>query len=209
MRRKKKRRLYAVCLLLLLLLAFALTWFRLLPTIEALAVAQAEDEASDCIAEAIAKQMETDDISYGDIVRLEKDGTGRLLALQTDMNQLNRLRNETLQILNTAIVEQSEGELGIPLGNILFPTLFSGLGPMLPVHIISIQNAGAEYFSSFSAAGINQTLHRIEMEVSLHLTLLTPAGTREIDTASTVVVAETILIGQVPSTMIQTQKNGE
>lgn len=209
MRRKNKRRLYALCFLLLLLLTFTAVWLRLLPTIEALAVAEAENEASDRIGEVIAEQMEADDISYGDIVRLEKDGAGQLLALQTDMNQLNHLRNETLRALCTAIMDDGEEELGIPLGNLLFPALFSGLGPMLPVHIISIQNAGAEFSSSFTSAGINQTLHRIEMEVSLHLTLLTPAGTKEIDTASTVVVAETILIGQVPGTLIQTQKNGE
>ncbi len=209
MRRIKKRRRYALYLLLLLPLLFAATWLRLLPTIEALAVAQAEDEASDFIAEIIAKQMEMDNISYGDIVRLEKDGTGRLLALQTDMHLLNRLRNETLSRLNAAKLEHSEGELGIPLGNVLLPALFSGHGPMLPIRILSIQNADAEFFSSFAAAGINQTLHRIELQVSLHLTLLTPAGTREIDTESAVVVAETILLGQVPGTLIQTQKNGE
>ncbi len=209
MRRKNKRRLYVLCFLLLLLLSMVLTWLRLLPTVEALAVAEAEDKASDRISEAITKQMETDDISYGDIVRLEKDGTGKLLALQTDMNLLNHLRNETLQVLNASIMDESEEELGIPLGNILFPTFFSGFGPILPVRILSVQNASAEFASSFAEAGINQTLHRIELQVSLHLTLLTPAGTTEIDTESTVVVAETILIGQVPGTLIQTQRNGE
>ena len=39
----------------------------------------------------------------------------------------------------------------------------------------------------------------------MNVTLLTPAGTQTLRVDSGVVVAETILIGQVPSTVIQTE----
>ena len=203
-----RRRKLWLLLPLLALAALIAAWLRLEPAIEDMAAAQVADEASDLIAEAITAQMERDDVSYGSIVALEKDGQGRLLALRTDMNQLNRLRNETLEIINRRITQSGESELGIPLGSVLLPALFSGKGPRLPVRVLTVSNCDAEFSSSFLEAGINQTLHRITMQVSMNITLLTPAGTQTVCVDSGVAVAETILIGQVPDTLIRTEKEG-
>ena len=202
--RKRKKRLWLLAPLLALA-ALALAWLRLEPAVESLAGAQAADEASDLIAEAITAQMELEDISYDSLIVLEKDEKGQLLALRTDMHQLNRLRNETLAIINERIMNDDETELGVPLGSVLLPSLFSGKGPRLPVRVLTVSNSDAEFQSSFQAAGINQTMHRITMQVAMNITLLTPAGTQTLRVESGVVVAETILIGQVPSTMIQTE----
>lgn len=208
MRRKRRR-------IILLLAAFAVIsalialWLRLAPELEALAAAQVADEASDVIAEAITEQMERNDITYGSIVTLEKDGAGGLLALRTDMGELNRLRNETLRIVNERITGDAQSELGIPLGSVLLPALFSGRGPVLPVRVLTIRNADAEFTSSFEEAGINQTLHRITLCVALDVTMLTPAGTKRLRVESSVAVAETVLLGQVPETMIETNRKVE
>lgn len=208
MRRKRRR-------IILLLAAFAVIsalialWLRLAPELEALAAAQVADEASDEIAEAITEQMERNDITYGSIVTLEKDGAGGLLALRTDMGELNRLRNETLRIVNERITDDTQTELGIPLGSVLLPALFSGRGPVLPVRVLTIRNADAEFTSSFEEAGINQTLHRITLNVALDVTMLTPAGTKRLRVESSVAVAETVLLGQVPETMIETNRKVE
>ena len=202
-RRTRKRILLAVPLLVLT--AMALAWRALEPAIEDMACARAADEASDLIAEAITAQMEQEDISYDDLIVLEKDPDGNLLALRADMNQLNRLRNETLAIINRRLMDKDETELGVPLGSLIFPSLLSGRGPRLPVRVLTVSNADAEFHSSFRDAGINQTMHRITMQVAMNITLLTPAGTQTLRVDSGVVVAETILIGRVPSTMIQTE----
>ena len=160
MKRRRRRRIW-LALPLLVLAALVLAWRSLLPAIEDLAAAEATDEASDLIAEAITAQMELEDISYDDLIVLERDAGGRILALRTDMNQLGRLRNETLAIINERILDEGETELGVPLGSILLPALFSGKGPRLPVRVLTVSNSDAEFHSSFQAAGINQTMHRI------------------------------------------------
>ena len=198
--------LWLLPLLLLGLLIAA--WLRLEPAIEDMAAARVTDEASDRIAEAITAQMERDGVCYENVVALEKDVQGRLLALRTDMNRLNRLRNETLAIINERLTDRDESELGIPLGSVFLPALLSGKGPKLPVRVLTVSNCDAEFYSSFDEAGINQTLHRITMQVAMNITLLTPAGTQQVQVDSGVVVAETILIGQVPDTLIRPQKEG-
>ncbi len=208
MRIKRRRRMAGLLLILAVPALLAVAWARLLPTVETLAAARVEDEASDLIAKAITDQMEKDNISYETIIRLEKDAGGNLLALRTDMHQLNRLRNETLALVNQRILDFGESELSIPLGNVLLPSLFSGRGPRLPVRVLNVSNADAEFTSQFQEAGINQTLHQITLQVAMNVTLLTPAGTQELRVDSGVVVAETILIGRVPDTMIHTSDGG-
>jgi len=204
MRLRKKRHWRLFFLTALLLTAVVALWLRISPVIEELAVAEVADEASNQISEAITAQMELDDISYESIISLEKDGDGKLLALRTDMNEINHLRNETLQIINERFSSCNASELGIPLGNVIFPALFSGKGPMLPIRVLTIRNADAEFTSHFQEAGINQTLHQITLNVALDITMLSPAGTETFRVESGVVVAETVLIGQVPNTLVTT-----
>ena len=203
MRKRKLRWLLPPALLLALLTA---AWLRLEPAIEDMAAARVADEASNLIAEAITAQMERDGVCYDSVVALEKDAQGRLLALRTDMNRLNRLRNETLSIINERLTGGDESELGVPLGSVFLPALLSGKGPRLPVRVLTVSNCDAEFYSGFREAGINQTLHRITMQVAMNITLLTPAGTQQVKVDSGVVVAETILIGQVPQTLIRPQE---
>ena len=90
------------------------------------------------------------------------------------------------------------------LGMLLFPALLSGRGGNLPVRVVSLRSSNAEIGSSFTAAGINQTLHTVELQVSVEMLLLTPAGFLELTTETTVPLAQTVIVGSVPGTLIQT-----
>ena len=70
--------------------------------------------------------------------------------------------------------------------------------------ILSIRNSDASFSSNFTQAGINQTLHQLNMSVSVDVTVLVLGQTTEFTVSSQVVVAETIIVGQVPDTFLQT-----
>ena len=95
-------------------------------------------------------------------------------------------------------------DIGIPLGSLILPQFFSGKGPHIPVHILSIRNSDASFASNFSQAGINQTLHQLTMVVSIDVAMLVLAKTSSFTITSEVVVAETVIVGQVPQTFLQT-----
>ena len=84
------------------------------------------------------------------------------------------------------------------------PEFFSGRGPAIPVHILSIRNSDASFRSNFTQAGINQTLHQLTMEVSVDVAVLVLAQTSSFTISSEVVVAETVIVGDVPGTFLQT-----
>lgn len=159
---------------------------------------------SDLTNDAISKQIAAGNIAYDRIVYFEKDLEGRITALKTNMSEVNRLKTDVLNIINDEIMALDNSDIGVPLGSLFLPELFSGKGPAIPVHILSIRNSDASFVSSFSQAGINQTLHRLNMEVSIDVAVLVLGETTNFTMSSEVVVAETIIVGQVPNTFLQT-----
>lgn len=205
MRRRIRRFLWGLCLLFVLLVALFLgmrSKYRLV--IEDLAQTQVKNTTSDLTNDAIARQIETGDIQYDRIVFFEKDLNGRITALKTNMSEVNRLKTDILNIINDEILALDHSDIGIPLGSLFFPELLSGKGPAIPVQILSIRNSDANFVSHFSQAGINQTLHRLNMEVSIDVAVLVLGQTSSFTMNSEVVVAETIIVGDVPQTYLQT-----
>ena len=195
-------RIGIIALVLLILLLSLRGKYRYV--ISDLAKTSVMNTTSDLTNDAIARQIATGNIAYDRIVFFEKDLEGRITALKTNMSEVNRLKTDILNIINDEILALDSSDLGIPIGSLFLPELFSGKGPAIPVHILSIRNSDANFVSSFSQAGINQTLHRLNMEVSIDVAVLVLGETSSHTMSSEVVVAETIIVGQVPQTYLQT-----
>lgn len=196
------RWLFAAVVVVLALFFMLRSKYRLV--IEDLAQTQVKNTTSDLTNDAIAKQIASGDIQYDRIVFFEKDLDGRITALKTNMSEVNRLKTDILNIINDEILALDHSDIGIPLGSLFFPELLSGKGPAIPVDILSIRNSDANFVSHFSQAGINQTLHRLNMEVSIDVAVLVLGQTSSFTLSSEVVVAETIIVGDVPQTFLQT-----
>ncbi len=189
---------------IVLVVFFALFRSRYREAIRSLAQTQVMNATSDLINDAIDHQIEQGVIQYDRIVYFEKDLDGRITALKTNMSEVNRLKTDILNLVNDEILELDTSHLGVPLGSLFFPELLSGKGPMIPVQIMTIRNSDASFFSDFSEAGINQTLHQLNLQVNIDVTVLVLGETKSFTISSQVVVAETIIVGQVPDTFLHT-----
>ena len=172
-----------------------------------LAETQVKNTTSDLTNDAIAKQIAAGKIQYDRIVYFEKDLDGRITALKTNMSEVNRLKTDILNIINDEILALDTSDIGIPVGSLFLPEFFSGKGPAIPVHILSIRNSDACFLSNFTQAGINQTLHQLTMQVSVDVAVLVLGETGSFTLSSEVVVAETVIVGAVPNTFLQTGGN--
>lgn len=199
-------KLKIILILLLMVTVFGIFWFRAnyRDVIRELAETQVKNTTSDLTNDAIAKQIADGVVQYDRIVYFEKDLDGRITALKTNIGEVNRLKTDILNIINDEILALDTSDIGIPLGSLVLPELFSGRGPVIPVHILSIRNSDAEFVSFFSQAGINQTLHQVTMKVSIDVAVLVLGQTTSFTLESQVVVAETVIVGQVPNTFLQT-----
>ena len=207
--RRWLRKVFRITLFLLILsvvLFFALR-SRYRDVISELAETQVRNTTSDLTNDAIAKQIAAGNIAYDRIVYFEKNLDGRITALKTNIGEVNRLKTDILNIINDEILALDTSDIGIPLGSLFFPEFFSGKGPAIPVHILSIRNSDANFTSHFSQAGINQVLHQLTMEVSIDVAVLVLGQSNSFTVTSEVVVAETVIVGDVPDTYLYTGGN--
>ena len=200
------RRLLLRILVLVLVIAVVFLAFRAKyrDVVRDLAQTQVRNSTSDLTNDAIAKQIANGNIAYDRLVFFEKDLNGKITALKTNMSEVNRLKTDILNIINDEILALDASTIGIPLGSLFLPELLSGKGPAIPVHILSIRNSDAAFVSHFEQAGINQTLHKLTMVVSIDVSVLALAETNSFTMESEVVVAETVIVGDVPQTFIET-----
>ena len=204
--RLRLRRLGFRLILFLLIICVAYGFFRYKygHVIRGLAETQVRNTTSDLINDSIDQQIENNNIQYDRIVYFEKDLDGRITALKTNMSEVNRLKTDILNLINDEILAIDTADLGIPIGSLILPEILSGKGPEIPVKILSIRNSDASFTSSFTEAGINQTLQQINMLVSVDVAVLVLGRTNYFTVTSQVVVAETIIVGQVPETYLNT-----
>lgn len=204
--RRRIKRLIARIVVFVLIVLFGLMFFRAKyrTAIRNLAETQVKNATSDLINDAIDAQIRDGNIQYDRIVYFEKDLDGRITALKTNMTEVNRLKTAILNLINDEILELDTAELGIPIGSLILPEFLSGRGPQIPVQILSIRNSDAAFHSNFTEAGINQTLQQLTMEVSVDVAVLVLGKTNNFTVATQVVVAETIIVGQVPETFLRT-----
>ncbi|MBE6891127.1 MAG: sporulation protein YunB [Ruminococcaceae bacterium] len=168
------------------------------PIIRTMAVSRSEVLLSQEIANEINETMSENGITYGDIISFVLDKDGRINAMTTNIVTANKLKSFLALSILTRITNVDETELSIPVGNLTGISILSGRGPEMKVKVIPIGSVQTELSSQFVSAGINQTQHRIIMEVTSNVDIILPSETVSTTVSVNVVIAETVIVGSVP-----------
>lgn len=78
--------------------------------------------------------------------------------------------------------------------------LMSGKGPGIKIRISTVGNVKTDLKSEFVSKGINQTLHRIYLQVDCEVSILTPFDDITQSIYNQVLLAENVIIGNIPNT---------
>lgn len=203
---RNRFRLLAATALVVLVGFVMLLRVRFRPLADGLMQTQLDNQASSAINEAIQEQISDGEIDYDKMVTIEKDAAGNVTAMRANIGEINFLRTRILTRIDEKLMDLSVEELGVPVGSVVLPELFSGRGPNLPVRVIAVRTSDAAFRNEFQEAGINQTLHRIFFDIHVVVTILSLEGRQEIPVDASVLVAETVIVGQVPTTYIDMEE---
>lgn len=176
------------------------------PLAAAAAKAQTQNVVNHMIEEIVLTDLGQRPLGYSDFVLIERDSRGMITALTTNMAAMNRLRGELLDHLLQEMDGIRVEDIHIPLGSLLGADLLWANGPSLNLRGMSVGTVSVEFESEFTGAGVNQTIHRIWLEVAVPLTLLLPGDRIETQVDSRLCVAETVIVGQVPDTYLQSTR---
>lgn len=181
---------------LLALLILLLTHLR--PVLTSMASARVSNSVNRIVAAAVEEAIQRGDINYEAFVTFEKDATGRVTALRSNVAEVNRMQSAISEEILRRLSEVSTSELRIPIGTLTGSALLSGRGPYITVRMQAVGSASAVFRNEFSAAGINQTRHQILLEVDVYMSILLPGIRTSTTVANEIAVAETVIVGSVP-----------
>lgn len=166
-----------------------------------MAVSNAEDLMILCINDTISKKFAEEDYEYDYFVTLERDDNGDVVAVYANMARINALSSEILQgVVNAS--NSGELSLSIPLGNLLGMSLLMGRGPRIPVEITMLTSSHVDFENELVSAGINQTKHQIKLDIIVDIYIVMPWEKLTTQVDSQVLIAETVIIGDVPQTYL-------
>ena len=74
------------------------------------------------------------------------------------------------------------------------------MGPDIKIRFLDTGTVETKVRSEFESTGINQTIHRIYLDVKCKVSILTPYNVVEETITNEVVLIENVIVGLVPST---------
>lgn len=181
----------------------ALLEAKLRPVVAEIAAAQARNSMTAVVENAVTAGLAARQVSYSDFVAVQRDEGGAIAALTTDMTRMNLLRTELIAAVLEALEGVDVSDVQVPLGSLFDLEPLWAKGPAIKARAMTVGTVRAEFDSQLTSAGVNQTLHRIWMEVNVPMTLLLPGGEVEVPLDTRLCVAETVIVGQVPDTYLQ------
>ena len=191
-------RVYLTFFVLLVLLGLFALEKRLEPALIAMAEARAKQVAVETINQAILDQI-VEKVKYEDLIYIHKDKEDRPVLLQPNVVKIEKMQAETMLAVNEKLTELSRSQFGIPLGQLLGSKVFAAQGPEINIRMLPVGVVDVELQNSFESAGINQTRHSLSFKIKAELQIVAPFLDSKVKTVTDILVAENILLGQVPS----------
>ncbi len=191
----------AIVLALLLLLLAWLLERNLEQVILSMAHARAEAMATAYLNEAVRDIM-GDQVSYEDMISVRTDSAGRVTMLQANAVRMNELATLAALEAQSHLESADAQSVSIPLGAALGIPFLSALGPRVQVRIVPVSAVSAAFSTEFESAGINQTRHKIYLSLHATVRLVIPPSARQVDLAGQMLIAESIIVGEVPQSFV-------
>lgn len=198
----RRRRFRVAALLCAGLLLFLVLNSHLQPLIASYGLTQAKLVGTQAVNDAVTAVLEREGVRYTDLMRVEKDSQGSIVSVEADTVKINALKASVTTEILTQLKKHQNMTVRIPTGTLLNGDLLTGRGPRIPVKI-SLSGAAATQMSSyFESAGINQTSHRLVMDITVTLYAAIPGNDAATTLETSFIIAETVLVGKVPDTFL-------
>ncbi|MBP3429036.1 MAG: sporulation protein YunB [Clostridia bacterium] len=185
--------LLALAALLLLLLADR----NVKPLVFSLAEARSAALASKVLNGAMADAL-GDGVGYDELMHVRVDEHGQVALLSANTARMNALAGRAGAAALTRLEQMSSEKVGVPLGAALGLSLFAGRGPRIPVSIVPVGSIMTNFETEFEACGINQTRHKVYLELTASIRIVIPTGAKTTQVQANMLVAESIIVGGVP-----------
>ncbi|WP_371370719.1 sporulation protein YunB [Sporomusa aerivorans] len=204
-RRRRTIHLFPFISILLIGLLIFFFWqveTHLKPTLMAIAETRATLIATQSINKVINSQVSLT-VDPKTLLNVTLDERGRVVLIQPNTMEFNRLGADTTIKVQEALKEITEEKIHIPIGQVLGSQLLASMGPKITVTIIPMGTVQVKVIDKFEQAGINQTRHMVYLVATTQIRIVVPLVSQSVSVNTQVPIAEYVVVGEVPNTYVQ------
>ena len=197
LKRKLKKTLSIFTVLIIAIVTCFSVWHIIDPVFENLC----EDEAKS-IATKITNEETTNIIkkyNYDTFFTMEKDEKGNIQMINANVLKINQITSDIAISIQKRLNSEYKNDIYIPCGAITGIKYLSGFGPRINLNISSSGNVDTNLKSEFVSQGVNQTMHRVYLEIKTNVNILTSFKTIQKKIENQVLIAEHIIVGEIPA----------
>ena len=166
-----------------------------------MAFAEAYSMAVETLNRAV-KDVTADGVDYEELIETRLDEHGRVAMLRANTMRMNELAARTALMAERELNSFENQFVEIPLGSALGIRFLSGFGPRITVQILPVGAVHTSFDTELETAGINQTRHQIFLTLRATVSLIIPTGSQMVEVESTMAIAESIIVGEVPQSFV-------
>lgn len=207
--KKNKHKFYIFMFIFILLFFGALCFLNLVvnPIIIETSSSKVKSLSQDAVNTAVFEVIKDASI-YDSLVKIQRDEEGNITMISSNAVRINYLSREIIENAQKKLEFLGSKGVNIPLGTFSGMPILVGHGPLVNIKLIPIGAINCNFSSKFISAGVNQTNHRIYLEVNSIVNIILPTASQNVNTKTQIMIAENIIIGKVPQTYLYSDDIG-
>ena len=171
------------------------------PNLEDVGGIRAKVMVQQIVNRAVNEQLyETGDLE--DILLHKTNEDGQLEVLQANTQAMNILMTEISKELQEQYSETADEAYYVPVGVLLGDHILSQGGPEIKLRIRPLSVSSMDFKTEFETQGINQTKYKVYLNLTSEVKVLAPFTKDTFQIATTVLIAEAIILGTVPGSYV-------
>lgn len=198
---KRRTRKYFKPLCIIVVFFCMLIWYYMLvfvPIIKTYCSAKINSLTEQALNVAVSNVINTS-VNYDNIMAISYNQSGEINYITANQYIINTISREIIKDANERIKMLNDEYMHIPLGTLSGIALFSGRGPNIRLSASPVSVIGSSFDSSFISVGINNTLHKIYLNVSARVDMNLPIKKQTINVNQQVLLCESVIVGKVPN----------
>lgn len=148
------------------------------------------------------------DYEYDDFCKVIKDEDNNVKMISVNMITINKIISDIPVYILEELNKEENNTFEIRLGSFTGSRILSGLGPNIKIRMMTDGEIETDLRTEFVDAGINQTLHRIYLNIKCDVSILTPYSVIKDEIYNQVLLTEGVIVGNIPETYLSLDGSG-
>ena len=119
---------------------------------------------------------------------------------------INEITSDIAINIQKSLDNYDDTTIKLSLGSFTGSRIFSSIGPDIPIGLSTVGKVNTDVRSEFASQGINQTIHRVYLQIDCTMSILTPYENIETNISNQVLLVENVIMGDIPENYFNVEK---